>query len=391
MPPPSLRQRMAHLVLNSVVFGLCYTSANHFAHTQGVQRSVALAWDMQMAFLPWMVLPYMLSGPFFVGSFWAVRAQDALRVLSQRLLLATVLACLVFVVLPLRFSLERPALPSPLWSALYGLLAILDRPYNQLPSLHVAYCCIFWSALRERHRLLLALTLGVVALSTVFTYQHHLLDVPTGALLGLGCIAWVRPGRSQPWVAFYYGLGAGVVVVLGWVWAPWWITAYGAISLLLVTRAYVVGDADFLHKRHGRFPWWSWLLHAPYLLGYYLTWRVVQWRECEERPWTPVRPLLWVGRRLNDDQIRALPAHCTVIDVANELCEQATLRTIRYHHVAMLDLVEPDPVAVERVIALVHEALQCGQAVYLHCAMGYRRSRQLAAAYLARYPDPLPH
>lgn len=390
MPIPTLLQRMRYLLLNSIVFGACYPSTNFYAQQLGVQRSVALWLDAQIPFVPWMVLPYMLSGPFFAGSFWAVRSQDALRMLSQRLLLATVLACVVFLLVPLQFSLQRPAVTTPLWAPLYGLLSTMDRPYNQLPSLHVAYCCIFWSALRERCRVPLGLTLLVVSLSTLFTYQHHLLDVLTGALLGAGCIALVRPGRTDPWVAPYYVLGAGVVVVLGWVWAPWWITAYGAISLLLVARAYVAEDADFLRKREGRFPWWSCLLHAPYLLGYHLTWRVVQWRERKKPPFTQVAPQFWVGRRLNKVQARALPTPCVVIDVANELCETRSLRAVRYHHVPLLDLVAPDPLAVERVLGLVHEALQCGLPVYLHCAMGYRRSRQLAAAYLARHPVSSP-
>lgn len=385
-------QRLRHGLLNALVFGLCYPVANLLAQQQGISRSVATAWDAHIAFVPWMVLPYMLSGVFFVGSFAVVRSLDALRVLSQRLLLATVLACLVFVLVPLRFSFERPEVTSALWAPLYALLGMVDQPYNQLPSLHVAYCCIFWWAWRPlcatwATQWALLLTLGLVSVATLFTYQHHVLDVLAGAVLGGACVALVRPRRQTPWVALYYALGAGVVVVLGMAWWPGWLTAYCAASLLLVAQAYARGDANFLHKTQGRFAWWAWLLYAPYLLGYRLTWLAVQWRERAHPPCAEVAPGLWVGRRLSQAQAQQLPPGCTVVDLANELSETPALRSNRYHHVPLLDLVPPSAADVQRVLGIVHDALQCGHPVYLHCAMGYSRSRHMASAYLAQHPQ----
>ncbi|MDZ7920219.1 phosphatase PAP2 family protein [Rhodoferax sp.] len=391
-PRATLAQRLRHGLLNAAAFGLCYPAANLLAQQQGVSRSVATALDAHIAFVPWMVLPYMLSGLFFGGSFAVVGSVDALRVLSQRLLLATVLACLVFVLVPLRFSGVRPEVASALWAPLYAALGVLDQPYNQLPSLHVAYCCIFWFAWRplcsaRAAQVALLFTLGLVSVATVFTYQHHVLDVLAGALLGWACIRLVRPQRQTPWVALYYALGAGVVVVLGMAWWPWWLTAYGAASLLLVARAYALGDAHFLHKTQGRFAGWAWLLYAPYLLGYRLTWLCVQWRERRHPPFAQMAPGLWVGRRLSNAEAHLLPPGCTVVDLANELSETPVLRTARYHHVPLLDLLPPSGADVRRVLAIVHNALQCGHPVYLHCAMGYSRSRLMAGAYLAQYPQ----
>ncbi|MBX9818191.1 MAG: phosphatase PAP2 family protein, partial [Burkholderiaceae bacterium] len=329
--------------------------------------------------------------------FWAVGSMDALRVLSQRLLLATVLACLVFVLMPLRFSFVRPEMEPGVWAALYAALGVLDQPHNQLPSLHVAYCCIFWFAWRplcagRAAQAALLLTLSLVSVATLFTYQHHVLDVLAGALLGAACIKLVRPHRQEPWVALYYALAAGMVVVLGMAWWPWWLTAYGAASLLLVARAYAMGDAQFLHKTQGRFAWWVWLLYAPYLLGYHLTWLCVQWRERKHPPCAQVAPNLWVGRRLSHTQTGQLPPNCTVVDLANELSETPLLRTAHYHHVPLLDLLPPPATDVQRVLAIVHDALQSGHPVYLHCAMGYSRSRHMASAYLAQHPQAVaPH
>jgi protein-tyrosine phosphatase len=104
-----------------------------------------------------------------------------------------------------------------------------------------------------------------------------------------------------------------------------------------------------------------------------------------------VAPGLWVGRRLSNAQARLLPANCTVVDLANELSETPALRSARYHHVPLLDLVPPSNADVQHVLALVHDALQCGHPVYLHCAMGYSRSRHMAHAYLAQYPQAGTH
>lgn len=394
---PTQAQRLSHGLLNAVVFSLCYPAANLLAKQQGVSRSVATALDAHIPFVPWMVLPYMLSGVFFVGSFWVVGTVDALRVLSQRLLLATVLACLIFVLLPLHFSYERTEMVLGVWTALYAVLGFLDQPYNQLPSLHVAYGCIFWFAWRplcagRASQAALLLVLGLVSVATLFTYQHHVLDVLAGALLGVACIGLVLPQRQAPSVALYYALGAGMVVVVGMAWWPWWMTSYGAVSLLLVARAYATCDAHFLHKTQGRFAWWVWLLYAPYLHGYRLTWLFVQWRERGSPPCAHVAPGLWVGRRLCNTQVHHLPSKCTVVDLANEISETPLLRTAHYHHVPMLDLLPPTPEDVQRVLAIVHDALKCGHSVYLHCAMGYSRSRHMACAYLAQHPQAaIPH
>lgn len=66
--------------------------------------------------------------------------------------------------------------------ALYGA----DPPYNCFPSLHVAHSFVSALACTRVHRRLGSLALsfaGLVALSTVFTKQHYVLDVVTGILL----------------------------------------------------------------------------------------------------------------------------------------------------------------------------------------------------------------
>ncbi|MES2161610.1 MAG: phosphatase PAP2 family protein [Pseudomonadota bacterium] len=383
---PSMQQRVTQLALNGALFGVCYPLTNFLAQRHHELGNVAMAWESALPFLPWMVLPYMTSGLFFVLSFLLVRDRAGLSALSRRVAFATVVACLVFAAWPLRFSLPRPAVDDALPAWLFTQLAAMDRPYNQLPSLHVAYCLIFWAALRTAFnstlaRAALAAWLLLVALSTVFTYQHHALDVAGGAVLGaLALHLLPSDGDVRKPVAFCYTVLAGLAA-LAWFAQGGLAWLYLCASLLLVARAYYLHHAAFLHKRDGRYPLWIWLLYAPYLCGYLLTWQLVRWRERHRPPFVRHSEGLWVGRRLTEAEAAQLPADCAVIDLSNELSETHALRGRSYHHFPLLDLQAPDAQSARPILAAISAHAAQGRAIYLHCAMGYRRSRQIAQLY----------
>lgn len=381
----SRRRRSMYLVLNAVVFAVCYPLANLLAQGGAGRRNVMLALDGAVPFLPWMVIPYLSSGLIFIASFYLVRSIDEVRVLSARLLMATACASLVFVLWPFQFSLPTPAVDAPL-APLFAYLALVDKPYNQLPSLHVAYCVIFWFSLRAwtRHwlaRASMAVWLALVAASTVLIRQHHLLDVAGGVALGAACVALVKPGRREMRVAFHYLVAATLALFAGVASGYPLPFAYIAASLVLVALAYARDDRDFLRKRGGRIPLRSWLLYSPYLLLYRLTWLGVRLRERRRAPVKCMAPRLWVGRRLSAREAARLPADCAVIDLANELSETPALRRHRYRHFPLLDLRTPPPEAIEAIAAALAAELAAGRVVYLHCAMGYSRCIFIAKYY----------
>ena len=401
--PATVPQRLRHLLLNVLAFALCYPSANLLARQAASVRHLALPWETAIPFLPWMILPYMSSGLWFCLVFFMVRSQNQLRILSQRLLLATVLASLVFVFFPLQFSWPRPAMQAGAWSALYDVLAWMDQPYNQLPSLHVAYCILFWQTLRLQlpphgvGRILLAGALSLTAISTLFTYQHHLLDVAGGILLALFCMRTIVIDAKEAQVSFYYLMLAGILLVLGQPgiadiaglphWLSW-LAIYLVCSLLLVALAYWRRDRYFLRKTAGRHPWWIWLLYAPYLSGYRLTWLAVVWRERRKPVVLRLTPQLWVGRRLGRHETSHLPAGCSIIDLANELSETASLRQLSYWHCPLQDLVAPPPEAIQAILQHLRQEIADGKIVYLHCAMGYSRCILLAKLFMSQANPP---
>ena len=379
----SRSQRIRHLLANAIVFTLCYNAANALAVKDQITRSIAMPLDNYVAFLEWMILPYLCSGLFFVSSFFLVKRLDDLRVLSQRLLLATVLAALVFVFYPLRFSQVRPIIESPLLASFYAMLSMFDRPHNQLPSLHLAYCVIFWQSLQAPlktafAKTFLAASLFAVAIATLFTFQHHLLDILAGLALGILCIARIKPNQKQIAVAFYYLIMALTTFIVGVMFFHSALAWYLVASLLLVAYAYQRESRNFLYKQSGNHPWFIQFAYAPYLLGYRLTWMLVQYRERHRPAFEHFSAQLWVGRRLTVHQAKKLPSKLSIIDLSPELSETNSLRLGNYQHFAMLDLIPPSDALVTEIIQAIRKEIDQGQNVYLHCAMGYQRSISIA-------------
>ena len=90
-----------------------------------------------------------------------------------------------FLLLPAEVAYSRR--DAGAWSGLLGFARGVALPYNLVPSLHVAMGCVCLAAYATRcgavGKALLAAGAAAIALSTLFTHQHHLLDVLTGLAL----------------------------------------------------------------------------------------------------------------------------------------------------------------------------------------------------------------
>jgi rhodanese-related sulfurtransferase len=385
-----LRSRLALLAINAVFFSFSYLLCNALAERNAVTRDIAFAFETHIPFIAWMIVPYLSSGLVFGLTFFALPNQAALSVFSQRLLLATALASVVFVLYPLHFHGDRPEVQAPFFAHLFQLLAVLDRPYNQLPSLHIAFCLVAWNSLKtvpmpRWPRVVIAVWLLLTSASTLLTYQHRLLDIVAGGLLGALCTYWIKPNRAGQNVALFYMCAAVSVVLLGaWSSQPYvpWFALYISASLLLVGWAYWRSNTVFLHKQQGRIPFLAWLKYGPYLLGYRITWLLVIWRERKNPAVRQVSEHLWMGRRLRNSEVQLLPEKLSVIDLANELSETPLLRIDHYQHFPLLDLITPSPIQIGPIVVAIREALQSNRNVYVHCAMGYERCVLVVNAYL---------
>ena len=158
-----------------------------------------------------------------------------------------------------------------------------------------------------------------------------------------------------------------------------------------MSLGYARRTPNFLHKRAGGFPAWAYVLYGPYLGGYWLTWRAVRRYERGRQPFSQFAERLWVGRRLDNREAMALPRDCVVVDLASELRATPALRGHVTHAFGLLDLVSPAPDDLARIVAVIDAELARGRAVFVHCSMGYRRSREVVLAWRDRastHPSP---
>src|SRR5262249_8956964 len=160
------------------------------------------AWDRAIPFRPaWLYVyfaPYAVAPPLI-----ALLTRDTFAWVLRRGLLVVALSLLAFLILPTRTVRPSPdEIGDGLTADLYRNMAAIDEPpANAAPSLHVSLTCLLAIALvRDYPRWWPAVVAGVglVCLATLFTWQHHLIDVLAGALLAVVvALPWPRRAGSS--------------------------------------------------------------------------------------------------------------------------------------------------------------------------------------------------
>jgi membrane-associated phospholipid phosphatase len=139
----------------------------------------------------WMV-PYLLTIVWwFAAGTWAFLAMgDRLFVMFVS---SWVLACLIGFCLFIFYPtyMVRPALTTSGWAAsLVSYIYANDRAYNAFPSMHLwlsVTITLYLGRWKPKWRVLLWAATIVIALSTLFSGQHWILDVVGGTLLAVLC------------------------------------------------------------------------------------------------------------------------------------------------------------------------------------------------------------
>lgn len=145
-------------------------------------------------------LPYLLSLPWWVGSFlWAAWKRDYPSYLAFAVAMLAVFLSSYIIYLMYPTYIERPLLNGENWETnLLRFVYSSDRTYNALPSGHTytsVLIALFWSKWYPKKRWLWIGITGIVLLSTLFTAQHNLPDLVAGTLL-----AWAGYRFGNWWV-----------------------------------------------------------------------------------------------------------------------------------------------------------------------------------------------
>lgn len=374
----------------SVLFVVVYSGTNWLTSLRTDVGTWYYEWERLIPFVPLMVIPYMSIDLLFVAAPFLCSNDRERSVFARRVTLAIVAAGVCFLAMPLRLGFERPRLDGWL-GALFGWFFAADLPYNLCPSLHIALRTILADTYSRHSSGLWSLAshtwFSLVGLSTLLTYQHHVVDVAGGFLLAAVCfyaipsIAQRHPVAMNRRVGIYYltaACAAAAMAMLLWPWGGLFL--WPATACVIAAGAYFGLGPAIYRKADGRLPLSTRLLLAPLLAGQWLSLWYYR-RQC--RPWDEVTPRLWIGARLTEGQAEeALRRGVTaVLDLTAEFSEAAPLLESRYLNVPILDLTRPTSEQLDRCLAFLSENASPGT-VYIHCKIGYSRSAAVAGAYL---------
>jgi|26BtaG_2_1085354.scaffolds.fasta_scaffold02890_4 membrane-associated phospholipid phosphatase len=341
--------QLQHLALSLLVFYLLYTLTNLYGAAlyqlnPNHIHNLALPVDQTIFFIPAMIVPYSWSLLLFCASFFMVRTSQQLTLLTCRLILATLFATLIFYLYPARFSFIRPITSD--WTQIgYQFLAVTDKPFNQFPSLHVSYALLLgvslWrvvpaskAALQSIYRAALLTVCSLIILSTVFTYQHHVLDIVGG--VGLATVVlWVanklRNGLVLKYLTvaiagfimlaiagFFLALNTGIVALqyIAIAFALYWL-----MSFLTVTWGYqnpnlARNQRWFSKDSLGQLTLGTWLRFAPLLMAYKIMAALGQWHTQRNKNVAAVPIPILTAKQPSDN---------TVVTIASARLATATL------------------------------------------------------------------
>lgn len=381
---------LAASVSLSLLFLAVYGSTNWLSSQRTDVATWYFEWERFIPFVPLMVIPYMSIDLFFVAAPFLSRNRQELATFCRRIVLAILLAGLCFLVMPLKLNVERPRLDGWLGAA-FGWFFAADLPYNLFPSLHITLRTILAETYARHTRGLWNLALhawfSLIGLSTLLTYQHHVVDVLGGFVLAAVCFYLIPTVRERHPVVpnrrigLYYALAAGILIAVSGLLWPWSsLLLWPAGTCLLAAAGYFGLGPGIYRKSGGRLTLSTRLLLAPLLAAQELSLRYYR-REC--RPWDEVTPHVWIGRKLSDrEAAQAVREGVTaVLDLTAEFSEAEPLLATRYLNVPILDLTAPTPEQLDRCVAFLSENAPQGP-VNVHCKVGYSRSAAVVGAYL---------
>jgi membrane-associated phospholipid phosphatase len=179
------RNRWTVGALVFAVGGLLYLVSNHYSFSPPRELPLT-ALDRAIPFVPYTVWIYMSEWVFFVAVYVAARDVVNLNKYLYSFFAQQALAVLIFMVWPTTYPRGLFPLPDSLERVTYAAFSALrlaDAPTNCCPSLHVSSVFLSSFIFLDDRRARFPWFFGwatAIALSTLTTKQHYVVDVVTG-------------------------------------------------------------------------------------------------------------------------------------------------------------------------------------------------------------------
>lgn len=379
-------------------FFLSYGFANQLAAQNAGVSSIVFDWERHIPFVPWTIIPYWIIDALYALSLFVCTTRLELHRHALRLLSAQIVAVICFILFPLGFSFERPE-TSGVSGWMFNALTQFDQPYNQAPSLHIALLVILWVLyIRHLPKYLIwpfHLLAAMIGISVLTTYQHHFIDIPTGALLGWLCVwAWPVQGQSifnsarltrdpRRWKLAGFYLGGSVLITVLALWmqggALWLL--WPAVSLLLVALNYAYfGSAGFQKDESGQLSLAAKWLYFPYLIGAFINSRL--WTRNEPKA-VAIYDGIHLGRLPTRRDINQAE-YDAIVDLTAEFAKPRS--SVGWHALPQLDLLIPSKEdlikAAELIKSLEKKFSDNSGKILVACALGYSRSALAIISWL---------
>jgi len=381
------------LALAGAVFVGVYSSCNRYTATLANVGSFMFAWERHIPFVKELVVPYWSLDLFFCGVFFLCSSKVELDLLTKRLIAVTIASGLCFLIFPLKLGLPRPD-PAGWTAPLFHALYFNDLPYNLAPSLHISLRSVIWvfygAHLVGRVRQAVKVWFILIGASTLLVWQHHLVDVAGGFVMGWIITALIpdprQPGtrNPSPKLALRYGAGALAFTALSFIWLGF---VWPAVACGIVALAYATGLSRLLGKENGTLsPSAEWCL-LPLMLA---TTRFQRRWLIREPAWREISPGVLFGRRLTGKEACALAARgpLAVLDLTAETNAPVAFREKAvYHNLPLLDLVPLKAEHITAALAFIRAQRAESRTVFLHCQIGLQRSAIIASHWLLENGD----
>ena len=340
-------------LLLSVLFLVAYGVTNWFTASREVSRVWMYERERNIPFVPLMIIPYMSIDLFFIAAPFLCRDRAELRLFARRVMLTVVVACTVFLLLPLKMGVDRPAADGWL-GAIFDWFRSMDQPHNLFPSLHIALGVMLAELYARKSRGLLRWVIIawflLVGVSTVLTYQHHVIDLVGGFALAVGCF-YVIPAEHihqqrtrSIRIAAYYWIGAVLLILLVvFLWAyESWILLWPAASVAIVGAGYAGLGPAIYRKANRRLAPAARLVLGPALAGQWLSKLFYARRS---KPWNAIDDRVLIGRHLSEREAQLAIEHgvTAVVDLTAEFDAPQAWRSLPYLNLQVLDLTAPVP------------------------------------------------
>lgn len=385
---PAIKQKIYACILCAVVFMIVYNSAAWYTSTLEKVPSFVFDFEKYIPFLPWTILFYMTSGIFFCSVFFFCTEKEQLKVLTKRMLFVTVVASLCFIAFPLKFSLSKPETEDTVFHYSYHFLKIFDSPFNQSPSLHIAYAFIFWTVFSrlKKIRIFLMFWLLFLGISTLTTYQHHCIDILSGAVLAhISFIVFPYQKndfhcRNFHVANFYFLLGwifFSAALLMNQFYHPFWLLLlWPALMSVIIGYHYQRNNVYFLKDKDGNISFLRKVFYAPYLLISHILWRFLR----KNRKPLEIAPRIYISSRPGRKDLPYFKpsSHTFVYDLSAEMEENNELKNkTSYYSFPFLDIGTFNISETQKLVAEITEnykKLPADGKIFIHCTMGFTRS-----------------